>query len=347
MKHKTGHSLQELRRFSLCVTIFCSLVLISCGEEQGNWTVVQQEGEYIYGVWHSPTLKRAEQAMQEVFENIRSASTLPPEAPTEKNIGQTNISPELLLPNDGEILDWVRSLAPSTYEGKTLYRDRPEAPDLFYAYGFQRQAEVEYQTPRFGSKPLILLEIFDMGTPENAFGIYNFHIYPQVKFEWVGSKAILSGGYLRFSKGKYFIQIEGYEFATGIREAMVLLAKNIAARIKEPASEPGLLTVLPSNRMSGSVKLFRSNWALRQIYSTLPVNVPQLSDTALGVSARYRDNPDLKNWIDAQIVFIIRFPDASAAESAYTVYRDSVIEAALPLEVGTTGPILVNESLVP
>ena len=347
MKHKTGHSLQKLRRFSLCVTIFCSLVLISCGEEQGNWTAVQQEGEYIYGVWHSPTLKRAEQAMQEVFENIRSASTLPTEAPTEKNIGQTNISPELLLPNDGEILDWVRSLAPSTYEGKTLYRDRPEAPDLFYAYGFQRQAEVEYQTPRFGSKPLILLEIFDMGTPENAFGIYNFHIYPQVKFEWVGSKAILSGGYLRFSKGKYFIQIEGYEFATGIREAMVLLAKNIAARIKEPASEPGLLTVLPSNRMSGSVKLFRSNWALRQIYSTLPVNVPQLSDTALGVSARYRDNPDLKNWIDAQIVFIIRFPDASAAESAYIVYRDSVIEAALPLEVGTTGPILVNESLVP
>ena len=72
--------------------------------------------------------------------------------------------------------------------------------------------------------------------------------------------------------------------------------------------------------------------------------MPQLGDTALGVSARYQDDPDLKNWMDAQIVFIIRFPDASAAESAYTIYRDSVIEAALPLDVGTTGPILVNES---
>ena len=186
-----------------------------------------------------------------------------------------------------------------------------------------------------------------MDTPENALGIYNFHIYPQVKFEWVGSKAILSGGYLRFSKGKYFIQIEGYEFATGIREAMILLAKNVAARIKEPASEPRILTLLPSNKMSGSVKLFRSNWALRQIYSTLPVNVPQLSDTAIGVSARYRDNPNLKNWVDARIVFIIRFPDASTAESVYTLYRDSVMEAALPLEGGTTGPILVNEPLAP
>lgn len=347
MKRKTRHPFRRLHRFSLCMTFFCSLVLISCSEEQGNWTAVQQEGEYIYGVWHSTTLKRAEQAMLEVFENIRSTSILSTESTEVKDIGKSNISPELLLPSDGEILDWVQSRAPSTYEGKTLYRDRPEAPDLFYAYGFQRQAEVEYQTPRFGSKPLILLEIFDMDTPENALGIYNFHIYPQVKFEWVGSKAILSGGYLRFSKGKYFIQIEGYEFATGIREAMVLLAKNIASRIKEPTPEPGILTLLPNNKMSGSVKLFRSNWALRQIYSTLPVNVPQLSDTALGVSARYRDNPDLKNWMEAQIVFVIRFPDSSAAESAYTVYRDSVMEAGLPLEGHTTGPILVNESLVP
>lgn len=347
MKRKTGHPFQRLHCFSLCATFFCSLVLISCSEEQGNWTAVQQESKYIYGVWHSTTLKRAEQVMQEVFGNIKNASTLPTESLTAKDLGQTNVLPESLLPSDGEILDWVQSRAPSTYEGKTLYRDRPEAPDLFYAYGFQQQAEVEYQTPRFGSKPLILLEIFDMGAPENAFGIYNFHIYPQVKFEWVGSKAILSGGYLRFSKGKYFIQIEGYEFATGIREAMVLLAKNIASRIKEPAPEPQILTLLPSNKMSGSVKLFRSNWALRQIYNTLPLNVPQLSDTALGVSARYRDNPDLKNWMEAQIVFIIRFPDTATAESAYIAYRDSVMEAALPLEDGTTGPILMNEPLVP
>ena len=347
MKHKTGQTFQRLHRFSLCVTFFCSLALISCSEEQGNWTAVQQEGEYIYGVWHSTTLKRAEQAMQEVFENIRNTSIQPTESRKVQDVGKTDTSPELLLPSDGEILDWVQSHPPSTYEGKTLYRYRAEAPDLFYAYGFQRQAEVEYQTPRFGSKPLILLEIFDMDTPENALGIYNFHIYPQVKFEWVGSKAMVSGGYLRFSKGKYFIQIEGYEFATGIREAMVLLAKNIASRIKDPTPEPRILTLLPSDKISGSVKLFRSNWALRQIYNTLPVNVPQLSDTALGVSARYRDNPDLKNWMEAQIVFIIRFPDSSAAESAYTMYRDSVMETAQPLEGGTTGPILVNESFAP
>ena len=347
MKRKTARTFQEFRRFSLGVSFFFSLMLISCSEEQGNWTAVQQKGEYIYGVWHSASVKNAERVMQQVSENVKIASVQSEESSTVKSIVQTNTSPGHLLPSDGEILDWVQSRRPSTYEGKTLYRDRATAPDLFHAYGFQQQAEVEYETPRFGSKPLILLEIFDMGTPENAFGIYNFHIYPQVKFEWVGSKAILSGGYLRFSKGKYFIQIEGYEFATGINEAMVLLAKEIAARIKDPASEPEMLTLLPSNKVNGSIKLFRSNWVLRQIYSTLPINVPQLSDTALGISARYRDKVDSKNWIDTEIVFIIRFPDPSTAKSAYTVYRDSVMEAALPLEVDANGTILVSETSTP
>ena len=347
MKHKTGRIFYKLYCCLFGMPLFLSLVLISCSAEQGDWTAVQQEGEYIYGVWHSATMKKAEHTMLKVVKNIKNASMLSEEPLTIEEVEQTVISPEHFLPGDGEFLDWVQSRAPSTYQGKTLYRDRAASPDLYHAYGFQRQAEVEYQAPQFGSKPLILLEIFDMGTPENAFGIYNFHIYPQAKFEWVGSKAMLSGGYLRFSKGRYFIQIEGYEFATGIREAMIAIAKAVASEIKDSPPEPRILTLLPSNKVSGSVKLFRSNWALRQIYSALPVNVPQLSDPALGVSARYRDNADSANWTDAQIVFIIRFSDTSAAESAYTLYRDSVMKAAVSPEVGADGAILVNELVVP
>ena len=256
------------------------------------------------------------------------------------------------------MLGWLQSRAPSTYHGKTLYRDRalsPEAsPDLYYAYGFQQQAEVEYQAPQFGSKPLILLEIFDMGTPENAFGIYSFYTYPRMTFEWVGAKAMLSGGYLRFAKGKYFIQIEGYEFATGIREGMIALAKAVATQIKDPPPKPQILALLPNNkRIHGSTKLFRSNWTLSQIYSTLPANVPQLTDTALGISAHYQNKMDSTNWMDAQIVFIIRFPDTATAESAYIRYRDIIyalmdgltaIDGSAGFERRTDGAVLFNGS---
>ena len=331
-------------RFSLGMLLFVGLILISCSKEEGNWTAVHQESEYIYGIWHSTTAKKAQQRILGVGENIKNAAVLLAQSSATEDIVQTTVSPDQLLPSNGELGDWVQSRAPSTYEGKTLYRDRASSPDLFYAYGFERQAEVEYETPQFGSRPLILLEIFDMGTPENAFGIYNFHTYPQMKFEWVGSKALLSGNYLRFSKGKYFIQIEGYELATGIREGMVTLAKIIAAQIKDPSPQPQILGLLPSsNKISGSVKLFTSNWVLSQIYSTLPFNIPHLTDTALGISARYREDPQSTNWMDAQIVFIIRFADTSTAESAYTFYRDSIVSGTATFEVGTSGALLVNE----
>ena len=343
MKRRVACFFDRFHLFSLGTYFLCSLMLISCSGEQGNWTAAQQENRYIYGVWQSATAKKAEQLMLEMAENIKDASGASEESATTEGILQTTVSPASLLPSNGELLGWVQSRAPSTYEGKTLYRDRATSPDLYYAYGFERQAEVEYETPRFGSKPLILLEIFDMGTPENAFGIYNFHTYPQMKFEWVGAKALLSGGYLRFSKGKYFVQIEGYEFATGIREGMIALAKAIAAQIKDPSPEPRILTLLPTDkRVHGSTKLFRSNWALRQIYSTLPADVPQLTEAALGISALYKNKTDSINWMDAQIVYIIRFPDTAAAEAAYTHYRDAVMK-----EAGTSGAILINENAAP
>ena len=346
MKHKAPHIFGRAHRLSLCTILLCSVILISCSQEQGSWTATQREGQFIFGVWNGPTAKIAEQLMFDVAANIKSMPPKNGQGAATDEVLQTTVPPEQLLPSEGELLGWVQARPPSTYQGKKLYRDRPTSPDLYYAYGFQRQAEVEYQTPRFGSKPLILLEIFDMGTPENAFGIYSFHTYPKMKFEWVGSKALLSGGYLRFAKGKYFVEIEGYEFATGIREGMIALAKAVAAQIKDPPPEPPLLILLPKQKkIHGSTKLFRSNWALSQIYSTLAAPVPQLTDTAVGISAYYQNNDHLANWMDAHIVFIIRFPDAATAESTYTTYTD-VVDAVMRGNEGyekrADGAVLIN-----
>ncbi len=347
MKYITIGIFEKFYRCCLSACLFLSLMLTSCGTEQEDWTAVQHEGRYIYGVWHGSTVKKTELLMSEIAKNIKAA----PGLSAVENALKTTVAPEHLLPDGVDLLGWVQSRAPSTYQGQTLYRDRavsPAAsPDLYYAYGFQRQAEAEYQAPQFGSKPLILLEIFDMGTPENAFGIYNFYTYPRMKFEWVGAKAMLSGGYLRFAKGKYFVQIEGYEFATGIREGMIALAKAVAAEIKDPPPEPRILTHLPNNnKIFGSTKLFRSNWALRQIYSTLPESVPQLTDTAVGVSAYYQNKPNAKDWTDAQVLFIIRFPDIATAESAYLSYRNTVdvlIEESADFEKRTDSAVFINE----
>ena len=295
----------------------CMLLFLSCQAEQGNYTIVSQNGQYVYGVWKARTTKAAKdlsrqitQAWTEDLSQIDALSLI------------TTARPVELLPADGEAAHWVRAEKPSVDIGKDLYKNViGGAPELYHNYGFIEGASVEYQTPRLGSQPLILLEVFDMGTPENAFGVYSRNRYPQDEFEWVGSRAIVSGRGLNFWKGRYFIQIEGYEFASQITQGMVELAKATADHIKDPLTTPYLLTFLPSkNRVPHSEKYFPSGETLREIHRFLPERLLELSSNVTGCSAAYLHKKSSTDWIDTMTVFVLRYEVESDAQTAYDIY---------------------------
>lgn len=300
-----------------------AIIFLSCRAEQGNYTAVNHNGRYLYGVWHAHTAKAAENLSRQ----IAAACAANPPQINHLPIITTDNSINL-LPKDGEATDWVRSRTPGTYTGEHLYKDVIGGnAGLYHSYGFVEAANVEFQTPKLGSVPLILVEIFDMGTPENAFGRFSFDRYPQDNHEWVGSKAILSGDTLSFCKGKYFIQIEGYEFASAIKDGMKALARVIAKRIKDaPDPKPLLLKLLPrENRVRHSEKYFTSDSLLRETYRFLPENVLKLGPNASTVSAQYHHKSSKKATDlalpDAMIGFITRYNNASDAKGAYAVYQ--------------------------
>ena len=339
-----------------CVYFLSIFILISCGSEQGNWTSVTHESRYIFGVWKASSTENAQEVIADVSTRVQAFEKLK-DIQEQNGITQhnpdntppylTTAKPETLLPKYREIRDWLRANKPTTYNKETLYNDRyvhsEIYPEIYHHYGFQTQAEVEYQSPKFGSEPYILLEIFDMGTAENAFGIFSVSSYPLPKFEWVGCKAILSGRNLRFWKGKYFIQIEGYAIATGIRKAMIELAQITAKHIKDPPQKIKLLDLLPTQYIRGSEKLFTTNWALHQINKTIPETFPQLIEGAIGVLAQY-NIADSKNTTEPYYVFAIRFPNFDAAQSVFTQYRNDLMSENVPFVTDTeNGAILIKE----
>lgn len=351
---------------SFFITIF-----LSCQQEQGNLTSVSQENVYVFGVWKAPTAKSAKQTLADVSVRIDDyTNNQPPLTSTQNEENQpqentelkdseskrteaetvyrtlpysTAAAPETLLPKDDEITDWVRAGKPTTYNTETLYRDRVVPTEIYHHYGFQRQAEVEYQSPKFGSVPFILLEIFDMGTPENAFGIFSVNSYPHPKFEWIGCKAIISGKSLRFWKGKYFIQIEGYAIATGIRKGMIAIARATAQKIQDPPQKVPLFELLPTQYIRGSEKLFYTNWALREVYKSAPNTVPQLTNKSIGILAQYKDNRSKKS-VDPYFVFVIRFLTVAEAQSAFVQYSHALMSEKTPFEMDPQNwTILINE----
>jgi hypothetical protein len=154
----------------------------------------------------------------------------------------------------------------------------------------------------------------------------------------VGNQASVSGKYLRFWKGKYFIQLESYEIASPIREGMIELAKATSKHIKDPPTPPDLLTRLPSkNRVLNSEKYFFSDYALKRIYHFVPENILKLGEKTPGVSGAYFHEPSSTNWVEAMIAFVIRYDDESGAKAADESYRSYLQASAIVVDSSQTG----------
>ena len=328
------------RRYLWIIYASCMLLFLSCQAEQGNYTAVSQNGQYVYGVWKARTAKAAAELSRQMTQawdaGIPQIDVL---------LSITTTEPVELLPADGEASHWGRVGRPSVDIGKDLYKNVIGGnPTLYHNYGFIEGASVEYQTPRLGSQPLILLEVFDMGTPENAFGVYSRNRYPQDEFEWVGSRAIISGRELNFWKGRYFIQLEGYEFASQIKQGMIELAKATADGIEDPLITPHLLTLLPSeNRVPHSEKYFPSGVTLKEIHRFLPERMIEYSPNIVGCSAAYLHKKSSTDWIDTMTALVLRYEVESKAKAAYDIYRGHLEANASIVDSTQAGGIIAKQ----
>ena len=318
----------------------CMAMFLSCGADQKDYTALVREGRYLYGVWNTHSEKVAKKLINQMTQTGVKEKLQIPSLPI-----ATSLKAADLLPVNDDVPDWVRSRNPSGYTAENLYKDTLGGhPDLYHAYGLIEQAEVDYQTPLLASYPLIRVEIFDMGTPENAFGIYSFNQYPDAEFEWVGNRAVISGKFVRFWKGKYFVEIEGYEFATKVEEGMIELAKVVASRIEDPPTKPYLLKLLPPNKIPYSVRYFFDDATLQKIYNFLPRDGLKLGANATGVSASYVHNKNRnEHRTDAMVAFLISYPSETAATEAYTSYRDYLEDHAVSVNSLESGGIVIQQ----
>jgi len=233
--------------------VLCTLN-IACQDSSKNYIAISTHDKFIYGVLGARSLKTAQYFLGEISKSCKKEIGISQSVPTK-------VPPINLLPLGNEIPDWVRYSEPRTYVGNKLYHDVINAqPKFFHQHGFIRQAHAEYKSPRLASYPLTMIEIFDMGTAENAFGIYSSIRYPEDQINVIhGTRVLLSEENITFAKGKYFVQIEEYEFSTRIRQTSIAFARMIIESIKAP-HEPSILKLLPEmNRIPDSERIYTSS----------------------------------------------------------------------------------------
>ena len=130
-----------------------------------------------------------------------------------------------------------------------LYRYMDGGADIYLKYGLVGLAHREYQSAGVE----MTVDVFDMGSPLQAFGIYSAERSPEYHFISIGAEGYSSESTLNFLQGRYYVRLSAF----GDRAAPALdsFARTISRSIGGDRSLPAVLDILPrENRVARSEK---------------------------------------------------------------------------------------------
>jgi hypothetical protein len=129
--------------------------------------------------------------------------------------------------------------APSFYGPDNLYQYMDGGADVYLLYDFQVLLHQDFKRGQAD----LTVDIFDMGNPEDAFGMYAAERAPGYSFLDMGIEAYRNEGILNFLQDRYYIKLAG--FGPGSDDLLEKFARVISERIGGAQSFPPLLEKIP------------------------------------------------------------------------------------------------------
>lgn len=128
---------------------------------------------------------------------------------------------------------------PSFYKPDTLYQSIDGGADVYLLYDFQVLLHEEFKS---GAAELTA-DIYDMGKPEDGFGIYSAERSPSYNYIPIGAEGYRSKGTLNFFQDRYYVKLAAS--GAGADSLLDQLARTLATRIGGSRTVPPLLLKLP------------------------------------------------------------------------------------------------------
>jgi hypothetical protein len=153
-----------------------------------------------------------------------------------------------LLPGPEAADGWALRDPPRTYSPSDLYDYINGNADLFHSYGFREVAVGDY-APEVG-EGWITVDIYDMGAPLHAFGIYAAERPTDPTTLPIGVQGYTAGDMIAFWSGAYYVKVS---LADGGLDVGRALARAADQRIRRATAMPAELSRLPERgRIAGT-----------------------------------------------------------------------------------------------
>ena len=210
---------------------------------------------------------------------------------------------------------WL-SEADQAFDAETIFEYIDGAGEVYRSYNMRLLVARRFHKD---GKPDIVVDLFDMGTPEDAFGVFTHDLDGEDAA--IGQGSTYKGGLLSFWKDRYFGSVYTEAETEETRGLVLELGRRIAAAVPGEGAKPGLLGFLPAEGLDGRKARFFHNFSVLNYHffvsDTNVLGLGQGTDVALG----FYGSKD-----DRSVLLVAAYPDAAAAREA----RESFARAYMP-----------------
>jgi hypothetical protein len=173
--------------------------------------------------------------------------------------GATQVPPEVRqrlaarLPDAAAI--GAKAIGEPVFYGENLFEYIDGGAEVYHQYQFVGLVHQKY---RVGEVELTV-DVYDMGSPLNAFGIYSVERAPGYNYVPIGAEGYLNDLVLNFLQGPCYVKLLAAGKSARTSAVLNSVAKGISAKIGTGKSLPAELALFPApNRMPRSEKFIRT-----------------------------------------------------------------------------------------
>lgn len=211
---------------------------------------------------------------------------------------------------------WKVAGNPESYDRETIFDYIDGAGEVYLMYGFKDVAVKRLLRP---DSVEITIEIFDMGTSDDAFGVFSHS--REGNDIGIGGGSESRDGFLCFWKGRYYVCVYSGSRSDEINDAVISIGREIGNKITGGVSKPEIIDVLPADSLiESSVVYFHKQTSLNYHYFLSEENILNLSDDTEAILANYRPG--------RITLLCIKYPDTGLSGESYKNFISTYLPEA-------------------
>lgn len=154
---------------------------------------------------------------------------------------------------------WDYEIAPEIYTSDNLFTYINGEAELYKRYDIIEMATASYV---WTENPALTftIDIFDLGTPLDAFGVYSHYRFPDMTFADIGEQAVVSDLSVRFWQDQYFVRLVAGALDSSLTKTIQRVARAVSI-ILPHTPKPKILDLLPAeHQIANSLKYLKPTY---------------------------------------------------------------------------------------